>query len=80
MPQGVYKHLCDTYKLRKIPHKPVIFGCPGESMSSLDSCHVAVSTGDTNRDRNYKEIKGEIQYDEIPMRLIGEGIDCHRMP
>ena len=78
MPQGVYKHLCDTYRMRKIPLKPVIFGCPGEFMSRLDSCHVAISRGDFNRDRSYQEIKGEIQYDEIPRMLIGEDVDCHR--
>ena len=78
MRQGVFKHLCDTHKLRKIPHKPVIFGCPGESLSRLDSCHVAISIGNTNRERNYKEIRGEIQYDEIPMKMIGEAVDSSR--
>ena len=52
--QGVFKHLCDTHALRKIPHKQAIFGCPGEFMSRLETCHVAASIMDGNRDRHYK--------------------------
>ena len=39
-------------------------------MSRLETCHVAVSIKDGNRDRSYKEIKGEYQYSEICQSLL----------
>ena len=41
MPSGVFKHLCESFKMARISAKPTLIGCPGGFMNRLESCHIA---------------------------------------